>query len=369
MVNRDRLVKEFMEIVRIDSLTKKERAMADFLKGKLGELGLEVREDQAGEACGGEAGNVIGVLKGDDSKTALLFLAHMDRVTPGENVQPVLEGDIIKSDGKTVLGSDDGAGIAAILEMLRVIKENNLAHGRLEVAFTIAEEGGLWGAKGLEVEKLQARKGIVLDSTGEVGTVINRAPAQDEIVARVFGKASHAGVSPEKGINAIVVAAKAISRMKIGRIDEETTTNLGIIGGGKATNIVPDFVEVRGEARSRAEEKLVAATEGICREFISAAEEENTRVELDVNRLYPAYHVQEDDELLQLVQRAGESLGLEVKVMPTGGGSDANIINGKGITAVNLAVGNEEVHTVDEFIRVGDLVRVTELSLKIVELS
>ncbi|MBS4020926.1 MAG: M20/M25/M40 family metallo-hydrolase [Dethiobacter sp.] len=369
MINRDRLVNEFMDIVRIDSLTKKERTMADFLKGKLGELGLEVSEDQAGEACGGEAGNVIGVLDGDEGKTALMFLAHMDRVKPGEGVQPVLEGDVIKSDGKTVLGSDDGAGIAAILEMLRVIKENNVAHGRLEVVFTIAEEGGLFGAKGLDVEKLKARKGIVLDSTGEVGTVINRAPAQDEIVARVFGKASHAGVSPEKGINAIVVAAKAISRMKIGRIDEETTSNIGIIEGGKATNIVPDFVEVRGEARSRVEEKLVAATEGICREFIRAAEEENTRVELDVKRLYPAYYVQEDDELLKLVHRAGESAGLKIEVKPTGGGSDANIINGKGVTAVNLAVGNEEVHTVEEYIRASDMVKITELALKIVELA
>ncbi len=369
MVNRDRLVSEFMEIVRIDSLTRKERAMADCLKGKLEELGLAVSEDQAGKACGGEAGNVIGILDGDENKLPLMFLAHMDRVKPGENVQPVLEGDVLKSDGKTVLGSDDAAGIAAILEMLRVLKENNAAHGRLEIVFTIAEEGGLWGAKGLEVDKLQARKGIVLDSTGEVGTVINRAPAQDEIIARVFGKASHAGVEPEKGINAIVVASKAISRMQVGRIDEETTCNIGIIEGGKATNIVPDYVEVRGEARSRTEEKLVAATQSMCGEFLRAAEEANTRVELDVNRLYPAYHVQEDDELLQLVRKAGESLSLNVQIKPTGGGSDANIINGKGITTVNLAVGNDGVHTVNEYIRVSDLIKVTELVLKIVELS
>lgn len=368
MVNRDRLVEEFLKIVRIDSLSLKERAMADYLKGKLGELGLKVEEDRAGQAAGGDAGNVIGVLEGE-GKEPLLMLAHMDRVKPGEGVQPVVEGDVIKSDGKTVLGSDDGAGIAAILEVLQVIKEKGTAHGRLEVVFTIGEEGGLHGAKGLDVEKLQAKRAVVLDSTGEVGTVINQAPAQDSIVAKVHGTAAHAGVAPEKGVNAVVVAAKAISRMRVGRIDEETTCNVGIIQGGKATNIVPDYVEVQCEARSRVEEKLVATTQAMCDEFLKAAAEEKARVELDVNRMYPAYHVPESDALIGLVRRAGEELGLPVKIQPTGGGSDANIINSKGIAAVNLAVGNEEVHTVNEYIRVSDLVRVTEYLVKIIEMA
>ncbi len=366
MVNRERLVQEFLKIVRIDSLSLKERAMADYLKGKLGELGLAVWEDRAGEAVGGEAGNVIGVLEGD-GREPLMLLAHMDRVRPGEGVQPVVEGDVVKSDGKTVLGSDDGAGIAAILEALRVIKEKGIAHGRLEVVFTIGEEGGLHGAKGLEVDRLQARRAVVLDSTGEVGTVINQAPAQDSIVAKIYGKAAHAGVAPEKGVNAIVVASRAIGRMQVGRIDGETTCNVGIIQGGKATNIVPDYVEVQCEARSRSEEKLVAVTQAMCGEFKKAAAEENARVELEVNRMYPAYHITKDDGLIALVCKAGEAMGLNVQIQPTGGGSDANIINGKGVRAVNLAVGNEEVHTVNEYIRISDLVKVTEYLLQIIE--
>lgn len=369
MVNRDRLVEEFMNVVRVNSLTLKEREMADYLLGKLAELGLEVTEDQAGKGCGGNAGNIIGVLEGVKEKQALLFMAHMDRVEPGENVKPAIDGDVVKSDGSTVLGSDDGAGIAAILEMLRCIKENNLPHGRIEVVFTIAEEGGLFGAKGLEVEKLQAKKALILDSTGKSGTVINRAPSQDEIIARFFGKAAHSGVSPEKGVNAIVAAAKAISRMALGRLDEETTANIGIISGGKATNIVPDFVEVRGEARSMVDEKLEKVTESICTEFIRAAGEQNARVELDVKRLFAAYHIAEDDDLLQLVRRAGDDCGIPVNVQPTGGGSDANIINVRGISALNMAVGNEEVHTVNEYLSIPDLVRLVELVVKIVQLA
>jgi tripeptide aminopeptidase len=369
MVNRDRLLGTFLEIVQVNSQTKNERAMADYLKGKLGELGLSVTEDRAGESVGGNAGNVIARLDGKAEKPALLLSAHMDRVTPGENIQPVVEGDMVKSGGDTILGADDGAGLAAILEVLRVLKEGEMEHGPLEVVFTIAEEGGLNGSKGLDLDSLQARAGLIFDSTGQAGTVINQAPAQDEIIARIYGKAAHAGVAPEKGLNAISVAAKAIARMQIGRIDEETTCNIGVISGGKATNIVPDFVEVRGEARSLREEKLVKVTEAMTAAFIAAAGEENARIEMDVNRLYPAYHIAEGHELLERVKKAGEAAGLEVRIQPTGGGSDANIFNGKGIASVNLGVGNEEVHTVQEYQVISELVKTVEFALKIVELA
>lgn len=369
MVNQERLVQSFLEIVQVNSQTKNERAMADYLKGKLQELGLSVTEDQAGAAIGGNAGNLIGVLEGEAEKPALLFSAHMDRVTPGENIKPIVEGEIIKSSGDTILAADDGAGLAAILEMLQLIKENQLKHGRIEVVFTIAEEGGLHGAKGLDVDSLQARLGIILDSTGDAGTVINQAPAQDEIIAKIYGKAAHAGVEPEKGINAIVVAAKAISKMEIGRLDAETTTNMGIINGGKATNIVPDYVEVHGEVRSLVEDKLVKATEAIVNAFVETAGLENTRVEMEVNRLYSAYHIKEDHKLLQLVKKAGETLNLPINIQSTGGGSDANIYNGKGISAINIGIGYDEVHTVKEYLKIPELVKTTALAVKIVELA
>lgn len=369
MVNKERLVQSFLEIVQVNSQTKNERAMADYLIGKLQELGLTVTEDQAGETIGGTAGNVIGVLEGQADKPALLFSAHMDRVTPGENIKPVVEGDIIRSSGDTILAADDGAGLAAILEMLQIIKENELQHGRLEVVFTIAEEGGLNGSKGLDVDSLQAKLGIILDSTGDAGTVINQAPAQDGIVAKIYGKAAHAGVEPEKGTNAIVVAAKAISKMKIGRLDEETTANMGIITGGQATNIVPDYVEVHGEVRSLVDGKLEKATEAIVNTFVETAALENARVELEVNRLYSAYHIKEDHKLLQMVKKAGETLNLPINIQSTGGGSDANIFNGKGISCINIGIGYDEVHTVNEYLKIPELVKATALTVKIVELA
>ena len=369
MVNKERLVHTFLEIVQVNSQTKNERAMADYLKGKLGELGLAVKEDNAGEVFGGNAGNVIATLEGKADKKALLLSAHMDRVAPGENIRPVVEGDLIKSGGETILGADDGAGLAVILEVLQVLRENNLQHGLLEVVFTVAEEGGLNGSKGLDVESLVAKQAVIFDSSGDAGIVINQAPAQDEIVARVYGQAAHAGVAPEKGINAIVVAAKAIAKMQVGRLDEETTTNIGVITGGKAANIVPDFVEVRGEARSFREEKLQKATETMMAAFTSAAAEENGRVEMDVKRLYAAYHHPEDHKLLQLVKKAGEAVGLKIIIQSSGGGSDANILNGKGIDAVNLGVGNGGAHTLQEFQKISELLKVAEMAVKIVEFA
>ncbi|NLM53246.1 MAG: M20/M25/M40 family metallo-hydrolase [Firmicutes bacterium] len=368
MVNKERLMQTFLEIVQINSQTKKEREMADYLKEKLSALGLTVTEDNAGEQIGGNAGNVIGILERNAQKPALLFSAHMDRVAPGENIKPVVEGDVIKSSGDTILGADDGAGLAAILELLQIVKEKELAHGRIEVVFTIAEEGGLNGAKSLDLSQLQAKMGLILDSTGEAGIVINQAPAQDEIIAKIHGRAAHAGVEPEKGVNAIMVAAKAIGMMKLGRLDEETTANIGVISGGKATNIVPDYVEVHGEARSLKEEKLVKVTEAMTKAFLTAAAQANARVDLDVKRLYPAYYIPEEHDLLQLVKRAGEAVGLPIKIQATGGGSDANIFNGKGIDALNLAVGNEKVHTVEEYQNINELVKTVELIVKVLEL-
>ena len=369
MINRERLIASFMEIVRIDSQTKNERALADYLKSKLNELGLAVTEDKAGEAASGDAGNVIGILESRTEKTPLLFSAHMDRVAPGENIKPVIEGNIIKSGGDTILGSDDGAGLAIILEMLTPLKEKGIEHGRIEVVFTVGEEGGLLGAKSLETEKLQAKYAVILDSTGDAGVVIVQAPAQDEIRAKLHGHAAHAGLEPEKGVNAIFAAAKAISMMKLGRLAPETTANIGVIKGGRATNIVPDFVEVHGETRSLNEEKLKKATEAVTKAFTAAAAQTGARLDLTVNRLYPAFQIPEDHELLQLIKKAGETCGIEIKLQKTGGGSDANIFNGKGIAAVNLAVGNEKVHTVNEILRINDFTRVAELAVKIAEFA
>ena len=206
MINRERLIASFMEIVRIDSQTKNERALADYLKSKLNELGLAVTEDKAGRRPAGTR-NVIGILESRTEKLPCFFSPH-EQGCAGKNIKPVIEGNIIKSGGDTILGSDDGAVLAIILEMLTTLKEKGIEHGRIEVVFTVGEEGGLLGAKSLETEKLQAKYAVILDSTGDAGVVIVQAPAQDEIRAKLHGHAAHAGLEPEKGVNAILLRPK-----------------------------------------------------------------------------------------------------------------------------------------------------------------
>mgnify|MGYP000856146330 CR=1 FL=1 len=367
MVNRDRMVNEFIELVKIDSLSKKERQMADALKSKLESMGFEVYEDDAGEKIGGNAGNIICTVKGEKAVPAVLLMAHMDTVVPGIGKNPVIDGDYIKTAGSTVLGGDDVAGIEVILEALRVLKEEGIEHGDIQAVFTVAEEVGLWGAKNLDYGKIYAKYGFVLDNGGAVGSVAITAPSQNRIDVVVKGKAAHAGMEPEKGINAIKIASEAISRMKLGRIDEETTANIGIISGGQATNIVCDRVEIRGEARSRDEKKLEIQTAHMRECFEGAAARFGGSVEFKSELEYPAYSIKEDDAIVSILRKASKEAGLELILEATGGGSDTNIINGKGIQAVDVSVGMDKVHTVEERIRIDDMVKAAEFVVEIIK--
>jgi tripeptide aminopeptidase len=232
MVNRERVVEEFLELVQISSHSGKEGTIARVLTKKLEALGLEVYTDDAGKRTGGETGNIIAKLKGTTGGAAILFCCHMDTVTPGKGVKPVIKDGIIYSDGTTILGGDNKGGIAAVLEGIRSLKEGNTPHGDVEVVFSIWEEGGLLGAKNLDYGKLKAKYGFVLDSGGSPGEIITVGPSQDQIKAKIHGRSAHAGVAPEEGISAIMIAARAIDNMKLLRIDEETTANIGVIRGG-----------------------------------------------------------------------------------------------------------------------------------------
>ncbi len=366
-IQQDRIVDLFMDLVKIDSETRKERQMADRLKVELEKLGLQVHEDNAGEKIGGSAGNVIGVLPGKGDGLTLLLCAHMDRVTPGEGIEPIIDNGIIKSKGETILASDDIAGVAAILEAIQVIKENNLNHGELKILFTIAEEGGLHGAKNVNPEEIRADYGICYDSGGPVGEIIVQGPAQYRFEATIKGKAAHAGVNPSAGINAIKVASLAINEMKLGQIDEETTANIGVIRGGQATNIVPDKVELLGEARSRTQNKLEAQVAHMKDITERAAEKYGAQAEVNTKLMYPAFSFKAEDSVIQLAQRAADSMGIPTKLVPSGGGSDANIINGYGIPTINLGIGMEKVHSVEEYIRIDDLVKAADYTVALIQ--
>lgn len=367
MVNEKRLVESFMELVRIDSISREERDLADFLIEKLEDLGLEVIVDQAGEKAKSNCGNIIARFKGNIKEvTPIMFSAHMDTVVPGKNIDPLLKGEKILSSGKTILGADDKAAIAALLEALHIIKEKNILHGDIEILFTICEEIGLKGAKNLDISSLNARMAFVLDSGGPVGEIISAAPSQNSLKIIIHGKSAHAGSNPEEGINAIQVAGFALSRMKLGRIDEETTTNIGIISGGKATNIIPDEVILEGEVRSRNEEKLEKYTKILKQVVEDTAQEFKAKAEVIINREFYCYNLSTDDRIVKIAMKAAKDMGLKPLLHPSGGGSDANVFNKKGFPAVDLAIGMEKVHTVDEYILVKNLKNTVEYILSII---
>ncbi|MCG2820759.1 MAG: M20/M25/M40 family metallo-hydrolase [Candidatus Atribacteria bacterium] len=367
MVNEKRLVESFMELVKIDSISRDERNLADFLIEKLEDLGLDVIIDQAGEKVKTNSGNIIARFKGNIKEaTPIMFSAHMDTVVPGKNIKPVCEGDKILSSGKTILGADDKAAIAALLEALRIIKENNIPCGDIEIVFSICEEIGLLGAKNLDISSLNAQMGFVLDAGGQVGKIITTAPSQNSLKIIIYGKSAHAGSNPEEGINAIQVAGFALSRMKLGRIDEETTANIGIISGGKATNIIPDEVTLEGEVRSRNEEKLEKYTKKLKQIAEDTAREFKAKAEAKINREYYCYNLSPGDQVVKISMKAARDMGLQPELCPSGGGSDANVFNKKGFPSVVLAIGMEKVHTVDEYILVKNLKNTAEYVLSII---
>jgi len=367
MVNKNRIIEEFMEMTKIDSETRNEREIADYLRLKLESLGLDVFEDDAGSKIGGNAGNIIAQLPGKNNIKKILFSCHMDTVQPGKGIEPILVEGIIKSQGDTILGADDKAGISAILEMLRVIKEEEIEYGPLQIIFSVAEEGGLHGAKNLDPKHINAQLAYVLDSSGPAGHMVIQGPAQNQVDAVITGKAAHAGMAPEEGINAIQIAARAIARMKIGRVDEETTSNIGVIKGGKATNIVPDKVWLEGEARSLNRDKLDKQSQHMKECLLRAAEELGGQVDVKINLNYPEICLSEDDEVITIAKMAAKNLGFAIVLEKTGGGSDANILSGYGISTLNIGIGMEKVHTTDEFITVENLVNNARFLVEIVK--
>jgi len=370
MVQRERLLAEFMELVQVDSETRHEAEISRVLKEKFGALGLEVTEDDTAAKTGHGSGNLFAWLPaspGMENVPGLLFTCHMDTVGPGKGIKPRLDDDgYIRSDGTTILGSDDKAGLAAMLESIRVLQEKNLPHGPIQFVITAGEEAGLIGSRAMDGSKLNAKYGYALDSNGEVGSIAVAAPTNSRQYITFIGKAAHAGVNPEDGINALQAAAKAVANMPLGRIDHETTANVGRIEGGGETNIVPEKVTVYAEARSHDPAKMDRVVEQMREAAVNAAREVGAQVDFVSEVLYPAYRFGDGDEVVEIAKAAIRAIGLEPRLFASGGGSDANMFNGNGVPTVNLAIGYEDIHTVNERIKLDDIVRVTELVLAIV---
>lgn len=369
-MNKDRLINQFMEMVKIDSETGNEREMADYLLDLFSGLGVEVTEDDTQKDTGYGAGNILVRLKGDDqSADPVYFTVHMDTVTPGAGIKPFIDGEYIVSDGTTVLGSDDKAGIAAIIEAVKSISESDISHGDVEFVITVGEESGLVGAKAFDTSALKSKFGYAVDSTGKVGTVVTTAPTQSKIEAHIHGKTAHAGVAPEEGISAIKIASNAISRMNLGRIDEETTANIGKFEGGGPTNVVTDYVHIVAEARSLDDDKMHAQTRHMKEAFVNAAAELGGTTEVGTEIIYAALNAPDDSEVVTTVSEAIKNIGRDANLISLGGGSDGNIFAGKGIDTAILGLGYENIHSTSEKIPIEELAKITDLIIEIIKVQ
>ncbi len=378
MINEIRLRDMLLDLCSTDSESRQEREVALKLKAAMEAIGASVEIDGAGEAVGGNTGNVICRIAGNAPGAPPIFLAaHMDTVVPGVGVSPILDGNIIRSNGKTVLGGDDKSGCAIITEICRVVTEQNLPHGDIEAVFTICEEVGLLGAKFLDVSRLKSQYGLVLDSD-DIGFLFTQAPAADKMEWTIYGLEAHAAMAPEQGISAIKIAGEALAAMKLGKVDHETVANVGFIQGGGPTNVVPNKVVLRAEARSLKIEKLDAQVQHMddCIRQAAAKYEvvvdgvkRTANVESKFMREYEQLDVAADSTIVQLVLQAANNLHHKVEPMPMMGGCDANVLTRKGLICANLGTGMRAIHTVKEWLDVRDMYKSAAVVLEIVRLN
>ncbi len=372
-VNRKRLAASFIELCEIDSPSQREGKISRRLQKIFTELGaVEIHEDSTAEATGSECGNLVirfagqGAKKGEDG----FFLScHMDTVEPADGVRVVRNEDIFTSAGDTILGGDDKSGIAAIIELLMLLRENGADHPPIEIVLTVCEEMGLVGATHLAPERIQSAYGYALDSSG-IDRVIVGAPAASKFAITVTGRAAHAGLAPERGVSALQLAVRALGELAVGRLDEESTRNFGVIEGGVAFNIIPESVVIHGEVRSHNAEKFAAYTEEIHHAFNTAIEgwhpdeyTEDVKPRYDFQQLagYPALRLDMASPVIDRIRRAADVIGRELEYVVAGGGSDANIFFGKGLPTAIVATGMSKVHTTEEELDLNDLVSLVEL--------
>ncbi|MDO4539734.1 MAG: M20/M25/M40 family metallo-hydrolase [Syntrophomonadaceae bacterium] len=369
MINKDRLLDTFIALTALDSESRAEAPVRDYLMRWFKGRAESLEEDSAAAAVNGNCGNVLVRLPGSGGGRPLLFSCHMDTVKPGRGIKAALDSDnIIRGAGDTILGSDDKAGIAAILEAVTVMEEQGIKHPPLELLFTVCEEQGLLGARHFDLDTLRSAMGFVLDSSGAPGSIVVQSPSQYELNYYVTGKAAHAGMCPEMGLNAIQVMAQALAKMPCGRVDEETTCNFGMIEGGQARNAVAAECHVKGEARSLKPEKLERLADELSRIFTDTVTAAGAQGLVERVLLYSAVDYDPEAEVVKLASQAAAGLGLPVSLDKTGGGSDASVIN-RRIPCVNLGIGMSAVHTVEEYISWDDMADVARWIVAIVRLA
>lgn len=376
LINRERLAKNFTTLCEIDSPSRHEGEVAEHLVNELKKLGADsITTDDSAPKTGSETGNLIARFAGTSTQEDSLFFAcHMDTVGPASGVKVKRNGDIFTSSGDTILGGDDKSGIAVLIEMIAILREHSIPHCPIELVFTTCEEIGLLGAKAFKRNLLQSKYGYALDSSSSDKIIVG-APAANSLDISIFGLAAHSGMSPELGINALAIAAEAISKINLGRLDELSTANLGLIQGGTATNIVPELVKIKGEVRSHSTDLLAKHTNEIKEVFNQVAKNWPNRADgsgkrpsilFEAEEEFPAMSLKEEEPVLTRVKEAAEKLGQRFTFDIAGGGSDANIFCGYDLKTAILPTGMTNVHTTDEQIDLNDMINLTELVLAMV---
>jgi tripeptide aminopeptidase len=364
---QNRTLELFLELVATASPPGEERGVADRVTAQLRSLGLEVDEDDAGAEISSSAGNLLARLEPIAEGEPIFLCAHLDTVPPDGSIEPVVDEGVVRNAAGTILGADDKAAVVVMLEAARRVLEEGRPHAGLELLFTSKEEVGLRGAYAFDASRLRARVGYVYDQAAPIGEIILGAPSAQSFDVRFHGRASHAGMFPEDGRSAIAAAARAIAELRLGRVDGETTANVGEITGGTARNIVPEWCSFTAEARSHDEQKLAALIQEMLDSFTFAAGVAECEVETSVQRSYRGYRFRRDDLPVRLAVQALESVGLAPSFALSGGAADANAFNERGLQCVNLANGMADIHTPDEHIAVADLELMVDVTLALLD--
>jgi tripeptide aminopeptidase len=357
----------FLDLAATPSPPGEERAVADRVTAELRGLGLQVDEDDAGRAIRASAGNLYCRLEPTAKGMPLFLCSHMDTVPPTAAIEPVVDDGVVRNAAGTILGADNKSAVAAMVEAARRLVQERRPHAGLELVFTAKEEVGLRGAQAFDCGRLAARVGYVYDQAGPIGEVVLGAPYSSIIAVTFVGRAAHAGMAPEDGRSAIAAAGRAIADMRLGRLDEETTANVGTIQGGVARNIVPERCSFVGEARSHDERKLAEVVQEMLEACTFAASLTGCEVETKVEPGFRGYRFRREEEPVRLARRALERTGHEPSYSLSGGGADANVFNMRGLACVNLANGMAEIHSPDEHIAVADLEAMVDVTLALLE--
>src|ERR671936_2052592 len=361
----------FLELAALKSPPGEERPVADAVARYLRDLGLDVDEDGAGATVGSDTGNLYARVapNGNGGGTPIFLCAHLDTVPPEGPLEPVIEDGVVRNSGGTILGADNKSAVAAMLEGTRRVLAENRRHAGIELLFTPKEEVGLLGAAAFDHGRLHARIGYVYDQAAPIGDVILGAPYSHAMEVRFHGRAAHSGMYPEEGRSAIAAAARAIADLQLGRVDEETTANVGVIHGGTAGNIIPEWCTFLAEARSHDERKLQEMVQEMLDAISFAAGLTDCEVETEVHKSYRGYRFKRDDEVVRIAHAALERNGFTPSYGLSGGAADANVFNERGLHCLNLANGMQEIHTPDEHISVEDLERMVDVTLALVDVA